>query len=202
MRRRAALGLFVSAFLGVAAGCSSTTEPSDSTPTQTTISTPTQTPTATSTPTATPTPTPSTELEEDSLVEYRAGDEDYENADRSGETASRMYGEEQYQEAEEEFRNTVEDAQAAIDHFTQAADLASESNHAEAYNLADEAATYVTQYWVSWGEEGIAAARAAQDGRFDDAEEHASEAASISEASEDAAIEIAAIDEYRDALDL
>ncbi|WP_251331091.1 hypothetical protein [Haloplanus pelagicus] len=113
-----------------------------------------------------------------------------------------MYGEEGYKEAEEEFSHTVERAEAAIDHFNQAADLASETNHSEAYNLADEAATYVTEYWVRWAEKGIEAAQAAQDERFDDAEEHAAEAASISDASEDAAVEITAIDEYREALGL
>jgi len=188
----------------------STTQSTTGTPPQTEISTPTPTPTATATATptptatatATPTPTPSPETEQEALQAYQAGDYDFESVSNLGSSASNHFNSGRYNEAQEDFQETLETSQDAVAHFDEAETLAGQAGHEEAKEIAKEASKHLTEYWIPWAEEGIAASEAAQDGRTDEAEKHSEEAQRLTNESEYAETVIAEPDEFRDALGL
>ena len=142
---------------------------SDSPPTLTPMPTPTPPPTTTPTPTPTPTATPSVERRKAALGAYRAGFGQRTEYDEAVRVARDGFTNRKYQGAELKYSQAVESAEAAITHFERAGEIAAETGTSGARELAEEALGQVRQYLLPFAELGVEAARAAQDGRFEDA---------------------------------
>lgn len=187
MNRRRVLAGCGALFTGLLAGCPGNTEtetpvatqtPPTATPTASPVDGPaTPTPTATATPTAsvrqtpspTPTATPSVERRKAALGAYRAGFEQRAAYDEAVSVARDGFTNQKYEGAALKYSQAVEAATAAITHFERAGTIAEESSKPQASELANEAVGAVRQYLRRFAELGGEAARAAQDGRFDDA---------------------------------
>lgn len=204
MERRRVLAGCGAAIAGLLAGCPADTGPGQQSPTagpaettgtapadestasatRTPPPTPTPTPRPTATPPATPTPTPvpDAETRRTALAAYRAGFEEREAYDRSTQVARVGFDREKYQGAEVRYRDALERAEAAAARFEQAGDLAARAGVPEARRIADEAATHTRRYLIPFAQRGIDAARAAEEGRLEAADERIAEMRELTEA--------------------
>lgn len=141
----------------------------DGPPTPASSPTPTPEPTETPTPSPAPTATPSVERRKAALGAYRAGFAQQKEYHESVRVARNGFTNRKYRGAELKYSQAIESAEAAITHFERAGEMASETGKSQARELADEALGEVRQYLLPFAELGIDAARAAQDGRFEEA---------------------------------
>lgn len=142
------------------------------TPTETETATQTETETATQTETETATQTESYEIERDALVNFRAGKNSAERADGAHTRGLSEYNEETDDYGETEFRTAVESSKSSVDRYERAADLAEESGHSEAAEMAQESASYAQEILVYFSEVALEAAQAKQRGDTAEVEQH------------------------------
>jgi hypothetical protein len=200
MKRRRVLAGSVTLLAALLAGCPGSEETGESTATPTATATadtgtasradgpPTPTPTPTPTPpTETPTPsptptaTPSVQRRQVALGAYRAGFEQRKEYGEATRVARDGFTNRTYEGGELKYSQAVESAEAAITHFERAGEIATETGTSQARELADEALGRVRQYLLPFAELGVEAARAAQDGRFEDAGDLVGEMETLSE---------------------
>jgi hypothetical protein len=140
--------------------------------TETGTPTETETETATRTETETATQTESYEIERDALVNFRAGKNSAERADSAHTRGLTEYNEETDDYGETEFRTAVESSKSSVDRYERAADLADESGHSEAAEMAQESASYAQEILVYFSEVALEAAKAKQRGDTAEVEQH------------------------------
>jgi len=209
MDRRQVLATLGSVLLGACAGCpagsDASGDPSGVSPTTTPTNTPeppTGTPTETATPFPTPTPTPSVEKRETALAAYREGFADRRDYDEATNIARVGYNRGKYQGAEGRYQDAVELGESSAAHFERARDLATETGVIEAQERADKAVAYTRQFLIPFAKRGVDAARAAQNGAFEEAAGHIAEMESITEQATESSLEVVFPWTFEDALGL